>query len=397
MIFIVETSLVPIYQRLATAIAETLINYGHTVHFIDASPFSDLEYINTINSIEYDYYISTNELNKLQAYSGDLDCFIFERIARNFIFIHHDNLCSCISDIDIIHKKLSAYSSHAEKSFHFCIENKNIKLLNSLAISKAYKIHHATEFSMPVRLDSFVYGISFVGHLMTSTRSYPIESIDYGRLAMAAAWNKINRLDFNIEDFFFENIKSNPLLLREVGKGKIYPKAVYLNHFISSLNKLSSAFRGDILANINKHEIEIIGGDLSYGRISDPLLKFNLPHIKYHPATGNYADTKLIYNKSKISLNISSLQFDSALNPRVFDVFASGGFLVTDRLPDMAEVFSDYEEICYNSIEELQFKLDFFSQAENHNRYKDLKEHFRKQIATKFTYGNLINSILEKL
>jgi hypothetical protein len=397
MIFIVETSPVPIYQRHATAIAETLIQHGHTVHFIDATPFSNSDYINTINGIEYDYYISTNELNKLQAYSNDIECFIFEKIAGKFIFVHHDNLCSCINDIDLIHKKLNAFSNHAIRSFHFCIENRNIKLLNSLSISQAYKIHHVTEFNMPVRHDNFEYGISFIGHLMTTTKLYPIETIDYGRLAMATAWNKLNQLNFNIENFFFNNFEINPLLAKQLGKEKIYPKEVYFYHFISSLNKLSSAFRGDIFSNIKSHHIEIIGGDLSYGRISDPLLKFNVPNIKYHNATTNYADTKLIYNKTKISLNISSLQFDNALNPRVFDVFASGGFLITDRLPDLAEIFQDSDEISFNSVEELQFKLDYFSQNENHKKYIDLKEHFKNQIITKYTYNHLIESIMKKV
>lgn len=397
MIFIVETSPVPIYQRHATAIAETLIGHGHIVHFIDATPFSDEEYIKTINNIEFDYYISTNELNKLQEYSKEHGIFLFEKIEKKIIFIHHDNLCSCINDIDLIYKKLSAFSLHAKKSFHFCIENRNVNILKSLAISQAYKIYHVSEFNMPVRHGDYEYGISFIGHLMTTSKLYPIETIDYGRLAMAATWNKINQINFNIEDFFYKNFNKNPLIAREIGKGKIYPKEVYFYHFISSLNKLSSAFRGDVFGNIKNHELEIIGGDLSYGKITDPLLKFDVPNIKYHGATSNYSDTKLIYNKTKISLNITSLQFDNALNPRVFDVFASGGFLITDKMPDLAEILSESDEISFNSIEELQYKLDYFSSKENQKKYIDLKEFFKKQVSEKFTYNNLIELILTKI
>jgi len=397
MIFIVETSPVPIYQRHATAIAATLMNHGHTVHLIDATPFSNDEYIKTINNIEYDYYISTNELNKIQTYSNEHESFIFEKILRKILFIHHDNLCSCINDIDLIYKKLSAFSCEAKRSIHFCIENRNIKLLNALSVTQAYKIHHVTEFNMPVRQDGYEYGISFIGHLMTTSKLYPIETIDYGRLAMAATWNKINRIDFNIEEFFFENLEKNPLLAKEICREKIYPKEVYFYHFISSLNKLSSAFRGDIFRNIKNHEIDIIGGDLSYGKLSDPLLKFDVSNIKYHNATNNYADTKLIYNQTKISLNITSLQFDNALNPRVFDVFASGGFLITDRLPDLVEIFNDSDEISFNSIEELQYKLDYFSEKNSQKKYNELKEYFKKQVDMKFTYNNLIELIMKKL
>jgi spore maturation protein CgeB len=185
--------------------------------------------------------------------------------------------------------------------------------------------------------------------------------------------------------------------MKAQSKGIIYPKEVYFYHFISNLNKLSSAFRGDILSQIKGHKLEIIGGDLSYGKIVDPLLKFNVPHITYHSATSNYGDTKTIYNKTRLSLNISSLQFDSALNPRVFDVFASGGFLITDRLPDLAEVFIDSDEISYASVEELQFKLDFFSRKENNKKYLEIKEYMKKQIEMKHTYNNLIENIIKKI
>lgn len=397
MIFIIETSHVPIYQRHAAAIAQTLINHGHIVHFVNASLISDDKYINTVNNIEFDYYISTNELNRMQSYSEINACFMFEKIGHKHIFIHHDNLCSSMKEIDLIFKKLSAFSSNAEKSYHFCIENRNVKLLKSLSIPQVFKVHHVTEFNIPIRDDNYEYGISFIGHIMTTTKLYPIETIDYGRLAMAAAWNKINQLNFNVKDFFFENFEANPHIAQQGSNKIIYPKDVYFYHFISALNNLSSAFRGDIFNSIKNHEIEIIGGDLSYGRISDPLLKFNAPNFKYHSATTNYADASLIYNKSKISLNVTSLQFDNALNPRVFDVFASGGFLITDRMPDLAEVFSNSEEISFNSIEELQFKLDYFSQQQNYKKYIELKDHFKKQVNERHTYNNLVESIIKKI
>jgi hypothetical protein len=58
--FIIESSSVPIYNRIATAFAKTLMEFGHTVHFIDASGFNETDFVNTINGIEIDYYISTN-------------------------------------------------------------------------------------------------------------------------------------------------------------------------------------------------------------------------------------------------------------------------------------------------------------------------------------------------
>ena len=46
-------------------------------------------------------------------------------------------------------------------------------------------------------------------------------------------------------------------------------------YLVANLNKLSSAYRGEVIKNINKHNVDIIGGDLSYGKIKDPLLLIN--------------------------------------------------------------------------------------------------------------------------
>ena len=78
------------------------MEFGHTVHFIDASTFTDEEFVKTINNINFDYYISTNELNKVQHYSTEKRLFLFELINGKIIYVHQDNLFSCINDIQTI-------------------------------------------------------------------------------------------------------------------------------------------------------------------------------------------------------------------------------------------------------------------------------------------------------
>lgn len=67
-----------------------------------------------------------------------------------------------------------------------------------------------------------------------------------------------------------------------------------------------------------------------------------------------YADLPVFYRQTRINFNTTSMQMKGALNQRVFDVPASGGFLLTDRRSQMSAAFEDGAEVvCYDSPEEI--------------------------------------------
>jgi spore maturation protein CgeB len=71
-------------------------------------------------------------------------------------------------------------------------------------------------------------------------------------------------------------------------------------------------------------------------------------------------DLAKIYNSSKININITE-QGKSSLNYRVFEVLASGGFLLTDKREDNSKFFDEtrhFEE--YENAEDLIDKIDFY-------------------------------------
>jgi len=70
-----------------------------------------------------------------------------------------------------------------------------------------------------------------------------------------------------------------------------------------------------------------------------------------------------LYNGSKIVLNITN--WDPAryvaLNQRVFDVPATGAFLLTDYSPELREHYKIGEEIvCFSDVEELKDKAGYY-------------------------------------
>jgi spore maturation protein CgeB len=81
-------------------------------------------------------------------------------------------------------------------------------------------------------------------------------------------------------------------------------------------------------------------------------------------ARGAWGETLLgLYNTTKVVLNITN--WDPArypaLNQRVFDVPATGAFLLTDYSPELEEHYRIGEEIaCFGSVEELKDKARYY-------------------------------------
>ncbi len=92
--------------------------------------------------------------------------------------------------------------------------------------------------------------------------------------------------------------------------------------------------------------------------------RFNPALRKHLKSRGVWGDALLrVYNSSKIVLNITN--WDPAryvaLNQRVFDVPATGAFLLTDYSPELEQHYRIGEEIaCFADVEELKDKARYF-------------------------------------
>jgi SAM-dependent methyltransferase len=118
-------------------------------------------------------------------------------------------------------------------------------------------------------------------------------------------------------------------------------------------------------------------------------------NLSYYPPTNNYQLSSQIYFKSRINLNITSLQFDTAVINRVIDIGASGGFVLTDWKCDLAKITSVSEEISYKTIDELNSKIEYFLCHEQER--KDIASQFHDDIVSKCSYSDLISYVLSQL
>ena len=390
--FIVESSSVPIYNRIATAFTKTLMNFGHTVHFIDASGFNENDFVSTINGIDFDYYISTNELNFIQKKSTLNDDFLFEKIFSKVIFVHHDNLFSAFHSISYISAKLQAFVRVSKKSHHFCLESSNIELLRSCGVHNAFKINHASEFDNPPITTPSKWEVTFIGHLMSSLHLYPTNELAGGHHLQVLAWNRFIQSSCNLQPYI-NKLANDSYVLASLGPDAPENFLATKQFMMAELNKLSSPMRGQLISTIKKQRVDIFGGDLSYGSIKHPLLKLQQSNVHYQPATPKYKEASSIYKFSRINLNISSLQFDTAVNNRVFDIVSSGGFVLTDKRSDLFEICNFANEISFETPEELNEKIIQYSSKEGNRRYLDLKMSLYEDFKSRFTYKNAIDHL----
>jgi len=66
---------------------------------------------------------------------------------------------------------------------------------------------------------------------------------------------------------------------------------------------------------------------------------------RFLPRLDYYADLPRFYPMSRVSLNCTSRQMKGAVNQRVFDVPACGGFVLTDRREQLAQLFEPGREV----------------------------------------------------
>lgn len=93
------------------------------------------------------------------------------------------------------------------------------------------------------------------------------------------------------------------------------------------------------------------------------------PKIINHGIADSHAVTPIVYNQSKINLNITMRNITSGIPQRVFDVLGCGGFLITNYQPEIAEMFEDgVDLVMYSSVPDLLDKIAYYLEHEDERK-----------------------------
>ena len=101
------------------------------------------------------------------------------------------------------------------------------------------------------------------------------------------------------------------------------------------------------------------------------------------PNTDEFArEMPLIFNCSKINLNITAKSIRSGLPLRIFDVLGAGGFLITNYQSELPEIFSIGKDlVAYESPEHLKELCTYYLWHEDerleiaHNGYETIAKY----------------------
>jgi len=132
----------------------------------------------------------------------------------------------------------------------------------------------------------------------------------------------------------------------------------------------------------------LIVGDEGWSELLDGTDARLLPNLDY------YADLPRFYPRPKINFNCTSRQMKGAVNQRVFDVPACGGFLLTDHREQMEDLFDlGREAAVYKTVEEIPGLIERFT-ADQAARVA-ISRAAARRILAEHTYEIRIKSLLE--
>jgi spore maturation protein CgeB len=117
--------------------------------------------------------------------------------------------------------------------------------------------------------------------------------------------------------------------------------------------------------------------------------------ISVHPNIDYRTGLASVYRSITITINSTSCQMHTAVNQRVFDIPACGGFVITDNQSDIYELFDKNETVVYSSIGELREQINYYSTHESDRKL--IIEKARTRILNEHTVskrlGTIINSV----
>lgn len=171
------------------------------------------------------------------------------------------------------------------------------------------------------------YNISFIGNAFFNSDTLQLFLKDHPEFVDLAE-DEISKIsDFKTSIAGKRGIRKTELLFQSSGLG-----------------------RANVVFNLFDYDIKIFGDQEWYniGSLDSRVFKAYDPSKVY-----SLAHNELIYNRSKISLNVSHKQNITGYPWRVLDIMASSSALITDSKPDFIRDFPGIKAPIYNSISDL--------------------------------------------
>lgn len=187
-----------------------------------------------------------------------------------------------------------------------------------------------------IRAQCFCYDKDLLGEALTA-----------GELDMNLVQAKMEEHGLMLGEDYFADVD-------ELLKSNVLEKKVTVEERSLLLNKIAEVYDNRFRFNL------YTGSELN----KYPLLK------KHHRGIVDYhQQMPLVFAGSRINLNISLRSIHSGIPLRVLDIMACGGFVLTNRQPEITEYFEDGREVVtFGSMEECLDRIEYYLEHEEERR-----------------------------
>lgn len=204
-----------------------------------------------------------------------------------------------------------------ERSMVSTLQRSNVQDISYLPLGCDLSLFRGQ--SQPVR-----YPVSFVGNSMVHADEKWSRNMSGRTLALAKAWRR-------------ELVaKRQPMAERVLALKAAEPELPVWDMLASATFSATGIYRRRLLEALDSQSLHVFG-DEHWWRV--------LPHASRHGLVPYGRELADVYRHSGININATSLQMPEAVNQRVFDVPAAGGFLLTDEQTALPELFEPGTEV----------------------------------------------------
>lgn len=393
----IEESRTPIYRRIAHAIGAELVRRGMHVLVVKPDALNTTTFQQLLAQQNEDtVFVSNASSQAIQSKLPAKDEYFFESFKGKLVFVHQDAVLGGLKVLDGINK-LQAWKRVANRSVHLCIEKDNVADLGLVGI-KASVVPHASEVppAEPIT-DGFSHVSSFVGHVVPSI--YCPQTIDSVRLqesinemVTARRINFSTALEPLIKGYIDQTIEG-------LGHTTDRPtlRLALAQWLRNEITGHTMPFRGWVFEECDISSLDIFGGDPAYLHKVERNLKIEKTGVKYHSAVYDPITVGRIFNQSRVSINISSLQFDHAVVNRFHDVIMSGGLCLTDARDGLPELTSAHAELSFKTVSELRDKVEYYSRPEKSRERSLLIKSVQADVRRNSGYEILADAIFQAI
>ena len=113
---------------------------------------------------------------------------------------------------------------------------------------------------------------------------------------------------------------------------------------------------------------------------------------RYMGELNYYSQLPIFYTAQGITFNCTSKQMKGAVNQRIFDCPAAGGFVLTDWREQMAELFTDQEMVCYHEPAEIPELVKYYLKHPSERRV--FANRARKRVLACHSWEHRLKSML---